>query len=202
MVTRAQVSHADASWAASSATGYNSPSNERSGQPQGAWRAAGKRSGLMTTSEPDPTAMTRFCYDVVPATLTNACDVNADLVTAIGDDVLSRARSFAALEDPVRDVLMTPFIEEVFDHEPPTATLEMKAAVTVVVRNSLLEEAHTNGPLESGGIQAITTAAAGPLSHLVAAGGRGRVQVDGQNVFAGLPDAYPGRGHASMRSPT
>jgi hypothetical protein len=63
---------------------------------------------------------------------------------------------------------MTPFIEEVFDHEPPEATLEMKAAVTVVVRNSLLEEAHTNGPLETGGILAVTTAATAPLSHLLA----------------------------------
>lgn len=145
----------------------------------------------MTASEPDPTVMTRFCHEVVPSMLTNGCRVDAALATAIGADVLSRARSFAALADPVRDVLMAPFIEEVFDHEPPEAMLEVKAAVTVVVRNSLLEEAHANGPLESGGIQAITSAATAPLSHLLAAGRRGRVQVDGQNLFAGLSDAHP-----------
>jgi hypothetical protein len=145
----------------------------------------------MTASEPDPTAMTRFCHEVVPSMLIDGCGVDPALTSAIGKDVLSRARSFAALSDPVRDVLMAPFIEEVFDHEPPQATLEMKAAVTVVVRNSLLEEAHTNGPLETGGIQAITTAASAPLSHLLAAGRRGRVQPDGENLFAGLPDEYP-----------
>jgi hypothetical protein len=145
----------------------------------------------MTASEPDPTVMTRFCQEVVPSMLTKGCGVNTTLAMAIGEEVLSRARSFAALADPVRDVLMAPFVEEVFDHEPPGATLEMKAAVTVVVRNSLLEEAHANGPLETGGIQAITTAATAPLSHLLAAGRRGRVQVDGVNLFAGLPEAYP-----------
>jgi hypothetical protein len=135
--------------------------------------------------------MTRYCQEVVPAMLTKGCGVDATLAAAIGEDVLSRARSFAALGDPVRDVLMTPFIEEVFDHEPPEATLEVKAAVTVVVRNSLLEEAHSNGPLEAGGIQAITTAATAPLSHLLAAGRRGHVPVDGENLFAGVPQAYP-----------
>jgi hypothetical protein len=35
-------------------------------------------------------------------------------------------------------------------HELPESTLEVKAAVAVVVRNGLLEEAHTNGPLTEG----------------------------------------------------
>ncbi|MTD59092.1 hypothetical protein [Amycolatopsis pithecellobii] len=110
---------------------------------------------------------------------------------AIGEDMLARALSFAALGDPDRDVLMSPFVEEVFDHEPPESTLEVKAAVAVVVRNSLLEEAHTNGPLNTGGIQAITTAATAPLSHLLAAGRRGLVQPVDENLFASLPDMYP-----------
>jgi hypothetical protein len=174
-------------------SGYNSASTKPGDatSPRAGAADRAERTGLMAASEPDPTVMTQFCHEVVPSMLTSGCGVNAPLAAAIGADVLSRARSFAALADPVRDVLMTPFIEEVFDHEPPGATLEMKAAVTVVVRNSLLEEAHTNGPLEAGGIQAITTAATAPLSHLLAAGRRGRVRVDGDNLFAGLLQAYP-----------
>jgi len=145
----------------------------------------------MTASEPDPTVMTRFCREVVPSMLTDGCGVEAALASAIGEDVLARAVSFVALDVSDREVLMTPFIEEVFDHDPPESTLTTKAAVAVVVRNSLLEEAHTNGPLNPGGIQAITTAATAPLSHLLAAGRRGLVQPDGENLFASLPDRYP-----------
>jgi hypothetical protein len=135
--------------------------------------------------------MLRFCREVVPSMLTDGCGLDAAQAAAIGEDVLARALSFAALDDPDRDVLMVPFVEEVFDHEPPEATLEMRAAVAVVVRNSLFEEAHTNGPLNPGGIQAITTAATAPLSHLLAAGRRGLVQPDGENLFASLSDRYP-----------
>lgn len=39
--------------------------------------------------------------------------------------------------------------------------------------------------------QAITTADTAPLSHLLAAGHRGLVQPDGENLFASLFDAYP-----------
>jgi hypothetical protein len=39
----------------------------------------------------------------------------------------------------------------IVNHEPLESTGEVKAAVTVVVRKSLLEEVHTNGPLNSGG---------------------------------------------------
>lgn len=38
--------------------------------------------------------------------LTDGCGVNDALATAIGEDLLLRARSFAALGDPVRDVLI------------------------------------------------------------------------------------------------
>lgn len=145
----------------------------------------------MTALEPDPTVMPRFCHEVVPTMLTEASGVGTAQAAAIGEDVLARALSFAALSDPDRDVLMAPFVEEVFDHEPSESTLETRAAVAVVVRNSLLEEAHTNGPLNAGGIQAITTAATAPLSHLLAAGRRGLVNPLGENLFASLPDTYP-----------
>jgi hypothetical protein len=72
--------------------------------------------------------MTRFCREIVPTMLTEACGVDAAQATAIGEDVLARALSFAVLGDPDRDVLMVPFVEEVFDHEPLESTLEMRAA--------------------------------------------------------------------------
>jgi hypothetical protein len=100
----------------------------------------------MSTTDPDAALMTRYCDEVLYPMLTEGCYVDAALASAISADVLKRARSFVVLPDSVRDVLMTPFIEEVFDHDPPEGTLEMKAAVTVVVRNSLLEDAHANGP--------------------------------------------------------
>ena len=138
----------------------------------------------MASTEPDATLMMRYCDEVLLPMLTEGCGVDTALAAVISADVLTRARLFAALPDCVRDVLMTPFIEEVFDHDPPEVALEMKAAVTVVVRNSLLEEAHADGPLKSGGIRVITTAACAPLSHVLAAGRRGRVCPDGDNLFA------------------
>ena len=60
----------------------------------------------------------------------------------------------------------------------------------MVVRSSLLEEAHAHGPVEAGGIQAITTLAAAPLSHFLAARRRNPVTVE-HNLFADLADAWP-----------
>jgi hypothetical protein len=66
----------------------------------------------------------------------------------------------------------------------------LKGAVAVVVRSSLLEEAHSHGPVEAGGIEAITTMAAAPLSHFLAARRRFPVTVK-DNLFADLADACP-----------
>ena len=60
----------------------------------------------------------------------------------------------------------------------------------MVVRSSLLEEAHAHGPVEAGGIQGITTLAAAPLSHFLAARRRNPVTVE-HNLFADLADAWP-----------
>ena len=122
--------------------------------------------------------------------LTNACDVEPDLAQRIGVDVLARAEAFAALPPGVQEVLIAPFVEEVFDHEPRDASLSLRAMVTVVVHNSLLEQAHHGGPLGSG-IITITQYAAGPLSHLLAARRRDAVDYQGPNPFHDLPTQYP-----------
>jgi hypothetical protein len=44
-------------------------------------------------------------------------------------------------------VLIAPFVEEVAYYEPQSAPLQLRGTVAVVVRGSLLEEAHANGPV-------------------------------------------------------
>jgi hypothetical protein len=139
---------------------------------------------------PDPSLMIKYCGEVLPGTLTDACDVPADLAERIGEDVLARAEAFALLPQQEQEVLVAPFVEEVFDHEPLDASLGLKAMVTVVVRNSLLEEAHHDGPLDSGLI-AVTQYAAGPLSHFLASRRREPVDYQGSNPFHGLSVQYP-----------
>jgi hypothetical protein len=140
--------------------------------------------------EPDPQHFERFCRDVLPSLLTDVCHVGTELAAQVGDDILARAESWAALDDDARDVLIAPFAEEVAGYEPTDSPLMLKGAVAVVVRSSLLEEAHSHGPVENGGIQAITTMAAAPLSHFLAARRRHPVTVE-QNLFADLADAWP-----------
>jgi hypothetical protein len=144
---------------------------------------AGERQG-----EPDPGHFERFCRVIVPGVLTDACHVDQDLATRVGEDILVRAESYAALDDTARDVLISPFAEEVAGYEPADSPLELRGAVAVVVRSSLLEEAHSHGPVEAGGIESVTTMAAAPLSHFLAA--RGRVTVTG-NQFTDLAGACP-----------
>ncbi|MEU8264112.1 hypothetical protein AB0C02_26245 [Micromonospora sp. NPDC048999] len=140
---------------------------------------------------PDPTHIVVYCRDVLPGMLIKACDVDEDLARRIGDDVLQRAEALAALPQRAQDVLIAPFVEEVYDHKPLESPLDLKAKVTLVVRNSLLEQAHHDGPLDDGIIPA-TQYAAGPLSHLLAARRRQPVDNDqSPNPFAGLAERYP-----------
>lgn len=140
--------------------------------------------------EPDPGHFERFCNVIVPDLLTDVCHVSTGLAAQIGQNILARAESYATLEDTARDVLTAPFAEEVARYEPAGSSLVLKGAVAVVVRSSLLEEAHSHGPVEAGGIQGITTMAAAPLSHFLAARRRNPVTVE-HNLFADLADAWP-----------
>ena len=148
---------------------------------------AGIRNGQ---GEPDPEHFERFCRTSMPEMLTEACGVDAGLAEQVGEDILARGESYAALDDPARDVLMSPFAEEVAGYEPAVSPLELKGAVAVIVRSSLLEQAHSHGPVDAGGIRGITTVAAAPLSHFLAARRRHPVPVT-SNHFAGLADTYP-----------
>jgi hypothetical protein len=140
--------------------------------------------------DPDPVHFERFCREIVPGILTDVCHVDEDLAAHVGKDILARAESYAALDDAARDVLMSPFAEDVTGYKPAGSSLQLKGAVAVVVRSSLLEEAHSHGPVEAGGIEGITTMAAAPLSHFLAARRRRPVTVT-DNLFAGLANVYP-----------
>jgi hypothetical protein len=119
--------------------------------------------GQRRAGEPDPAAFERFCRAMVPGCLTEVCHVDAKLAGRVGEDILARGESYAALDESARDVLIAPFIEEVVDYEPPDAPLSLKGAVAVVVRNSLLEDAHALGPVEAGGITGITSMGCGTV---------------------------------------
>ena len=68
----------------------------------------------------------------------------------------------------------------------------MKAITTLVIRNSQLEDLHASGPVDAGGITAITTSGLGPLSHLIAARRRALCQAGlAGDPFAGLAATYP-----------
>jgi hypothetical protein len=144
----------------------------------------------MSMTEPDPTHMVKYCDTILPGLLTDACGVDAGLASEIAEDVVQRAAAFATLSDRAQDVLIAPFVEEVIDHRPLGAPLDLKAKVTLVVRNGVLEEAHHNGPLGDG-IAAITEYAAAPLSHFLAARRREPVDYREPNPFAGLEGRYP-----------
>ena len=69
--------------------------------------------------EPDPGRFELFCREVVPEMLTK-WGVSEELARRVGEDILARAGSFAALGQETQDVLIAPFIEEVAYYEPPT----------------------------------------------------------------------------------
>ena len=141
-------------------------------------------------SQPDARHFEQFCREIIPGLLTEVCHADEQLAARVGKDILARAESYAALDDTARNVLIAPFAEEVAGYEPAGSSLDLKGAVSVVVRSSLLEEAHSHGPVEAGGIHGITTMAAAPLSHFLAARRLLPVTVK-DNLFAGLAATYP-----------
>jgi hypothetical protein len=144
------------------------------------------------TNGPDPGHMVRFCHEVLPGMLTEACGVAASDASLVAEDVLTRAEAVARLDRDSREIFAAPFFEESFSHEPDDASAWVKAMTTLVIRNSQLEDLHAHGPVNAGGITAITTFGPGALSHFIAARRRHPLaaSVPG-DPFAGLAGAYP-----------
>src|ERR1017187_3751697 len=144
------------------------------------------------TDDPDPRLMARFCREILPEMLTGACGVAVPDARLVAEDVLCRAEAAARLDRDSREILAAPFLEESFSHEPDGASAWMKAITTLVIRNSRLEELHASGPVNDGGITAITTNGLGPLSHLIAARRRRPLPAgSADDPFEGLAAEYP-----------
>jgi hypothetical protein len=144
------------------------------------------------TDDPDPRLMARFCRELLPEMLTGACGVAAPEARLVAEDVLCRAEAAARLDRDSREILAAPFFEESFSHEPDGASAWMKAITTLVIRNSRLEDLHAGGPVNDGGITAITASGLGPLSHLIAARWRRPLPAgSADDPFEGLAAAYP-----------
>lgn len=150
-------------------------------------------------TKPDPYHIVTFCRETLVDMLTSGCRLDAHEAAAIGEDVLSRANSFAALEQRTQDVLTAPFAEEVFGYEPAESPLRLKGAVTVVVRNSLLEEAHAHGPVEASGIRSITTIAAAHSRTFWPPGSRSQRPVPATTSSPASPRSTHVRGPAWQR---
>lgn len=144
----------------------------------------------MGTSVPDASAMESYCRELLPKVLREACDVDQAMAEEVGRDVYLRARSFAAMNTDDQFVLTAPFVEESYFYEPAQCRYELRAAVTVVVRNSRLEQVHAGGPVNSGGLEALTTAAAAPLSHLLGAAQDAPPQPE-HDQLGWIKEAYP-----------
>lgn len=145
------------------------------------------------TDAPDPEHLLRFCSEILPGMLTEACGVAPSDARLVAEDVLFRAEAASRLDSVSREILAAPFFEESFSHDPDDAPAWMKAITTLVIRNSRLEDVHVSGTVNAGGITAVTTYGLGPLSHFIAARKRhpGRGGAPRDDPFAGLADAFP-----------
>ena len=141
---------------------------------------------------PDPNLMVRFCGEILPGILIEACGVTSADASLVSEEVLSRAEAAARLDRDSCEILAAPFFEESFSHEPDDAPAWMKAITTLVIRNSRLEDLHVRGTVNAGGITAVTTYGLGPLSHLIGARRRRPLRAGAaDDPFAGLADTYP-----------
>jgi hypothetical protein len=138
----------------------------------------------------DPKHWLKFCRDFLPGILANVSKATDDEAAMAADDVMLRAEAVARMDRKTREILAAPAYEESYEYDPADAPPWLKALTTLVIRNSQLEELHTKGLIEQGGIAAITESGVGPLSHLLAAGGPLDGEVTG-SPFAGLTESYP-----------
>ena len=140
---------------------------------------------------PDAGHMNQYCSEIVPGMLIRI-GVDEREAGRVAADIRLRAESAAHLNQEELEIIAAPFFEESFDHDPTHAPEWLKAITTLVVRNSLLEEVHAHGPVNSGGIKAITEYGLGPLSHFIAARRRESYSPHPQDdPFAALHERHP-----------
>lgn len=105
-----------------------------------------------------------FLDEVVPQTLSEAGVEQAQVDRTVVD-IADRARSYAACGRQARLALRTLAIEDVAQFHPEQAPVGVKADTAVVIRNSLLEDLHANGPVGSEHLFRLTYLGCGALNQ-------------------------------------
>jgi hypothetical protein len=141
-----------------------------------------------TARPPGAEAMKNYCQEI--PRLLQGWGVEVGVAEAIGSDILMRGQAFAALDHAAQKALAAPFVENAVNHEPVELSVDLRAAATVVVRNSRLEEAHASGPVKEGGIRGLTTLGAHVLAQFLHAGPHHRSPWR-TDPFAHLPETFP-----------
>lgn len=117
------------------------------------------------TTDADPSRMDRYCDEMLPAMLTDACGVDPEDAARVVDDVRHRTAVAARLDWDPPGGTRGPVLRGVARPRSRRGLSLDEGHHHAGIRNSRLEEVHADGPVDSGGIQAITTYGLGPLSH-------------------------------------
>jgi hypothetical protein len=128
-----------------------------------------------------------FVGEVLPGRLSEA-GVGNDEVAEIVADVEQRSRDYAAGGRASRRALRAPFVDDVAAFEPAEAPLGVRAETAVVVRSSLLENAHARGTVDDPALTEITYLATGPLNAWLAEHNNTAERDLPVGVFAGFAD--------------
>ncbi len=127
----------------------------------------------------------------VPRLLQTEGSVQAEDAEEIGQDILHRAQWFRSIPDEDRKTLAAAFYEESFDHRPLNSSGWTKAFVTVVVRNSKLENAHSSGQISDVEIKQLTTMMAPSLEVFLSTKDEIQSNSTDAEYFYGLRRKYP-----------
>ncbi|MFP5073088.1 hypothetical protein ACLFMI_25935 [Pseudonocardia nantongensis] len=105
-----------------------------------------------------------FLGEALPGCLTEVGIAEGERQVIIGD-IERRALDYAASGKAARRLLRAPFLDDVAQFLPDEAPIGSKADTAVVVRNSVLETAHSRGPVDGGMLARITYLATGALNR-------------------------------------
>jgi hypothetical protein len=104
-----------------------------------------------------------YLAETLPSLLTEG-GVDADEASAIVADIEQRGNDYVRGGRASRRALRVPFFDDVAEFEPDEAPIGCKADVAVVVRNSLLEDAHARSLVSDAKLLEITYLATGAFN--------------------------------------
>ncbi|MBL7499501.1 hypothetical protein I6A84_29105 [Frankia sp. CNm7] len=129
-----------------------------------------------------------LCNAIIPSLLASAGSP-WDAAREVGKDIETRGHDFASCGARARDLLVAPFLEAATRHEPTGARPWTRAAVTVVVRNSLLGREHALGRVGDDDVAVLTASMTWALSLFLALHPCPADEDRLAGVFAGLDGA-------------